>query len=223
MAEIRFFETKLTKWQEEIAIIEQRITQDRARLSQLQDRVRVFRDVLQEETQGADEQPERTDHQTDHKAEPDTAFAGLRQGEAMLAILKTMGKPLNGQQIRESLAERGYPIEKWGVRNSYFYAVARTLMERDQVIKTDDGRYTLAPMPERNGEQGSFVDTVMETSVFGARKLAHRKCVDEASAIEFSGTVMPDGTPARKGVTCHKCGEELEWREQPEGEEMNRA
>ena len=62
--------------------------------------------------------------------------------------------------------------------------------------------------------KGHFVNVVMEdVDGYSLPKLFHRGCVDERDAIETSGTVMPDGTPAREGTKCHRCGKVLEWRD----------
>lgn len=66
----------------------------------------------------------------------------------------------------------------------------------------------------QNEPQDHFVDVVMESDRFGMYKLAHRKCVDERDAIDTSGAVMPDRTPAHRGTICHRCGEKLEWQDE---------
>ena len=67
-------------------------------------------------------------------------------------------------------------------------------------------------MEQQEQEHGYFAEVVMEKDGQSAYHLAHRGCVNEADVIETSGTVMPDGTPVRKGATCSHCRKELEWR-----------
>ena len=136
MSGIILSEAKLEEWQRESDELS-------VRLAKLKDRIRVCREILSEEGE--------IDEQLVLPApEPDEAFVGLRQGEAMLTILEERGEPLTGQQIREFLAEKGYPIEKWGVRSSYFYAVAKTLVDSGNVVKMDDKRYALPTDPALN-------------------------------------------------------------------------
>ena len=63
--------------------------------------------------------------------------------------------------------------------------------------------------------EGRFIEVVMEEDVSGTmRHLVHRRCAkDERDIIETSGTVMPNGMPARKGTRCSTCGEELKWED----------
>lgn len=139
MTEVILSKEMLGEWQKEAEGL-------RSRLAQLKERIRVLRDVLAEAGRKSDDQP----WLLAPELEPDEAFIGLRQGEAMRAILKEVGEPLTGQQIRKALAEKGYPLEKWGVRNAYFYAVAKNLANRGQITKMDDKRYVLSADPAPN-------------------------------------------------------------------------
>ena len=68
-----------------------------------------------------------------------TAIGDLRPREVILHYLKQADNPIGINVLKKKLAEEGYPMDRFGPRQKYYYTLLGRLVAGKQVMRPDGG------------------------------------------------------------------------------------
>ena len=66
-----------------------------------------------------------------------TALGDLRPQEVILHYLKQLDNPIGISSLKKMLAEGGYPMERFGPRQKYYYTILGRLVDAGRVMRPD--------------------------------------------------------------------------------------
>ncbi len=67
-----------------------------------------------------------------------SAIGDLKPREAIISLLKQYDRPIGINSLKKHIAESGYPMERFGQRQKYFYTLIGRLCESGMVMKDGD-------------------------------------------------------------------------------------
>jgi hypothetical protein len=68
-----------------------------------------------------------------------TALGDLRPREVILHFLKQLDNPVGINSLKKMLAEGGYPMERFGPRQKYYYTILGRLVDAGKILRPDNG------------------------------------------------------------------------------------
>lgn len=63
----------------------------------------------------------------------------LRPREVIMNYLKQLDHPIGVGALKKKLAESGYPMEKFGPRNKYYYTILSRLVGSGKIMRPENG------------------------------------------------------------------------------------